>query len=118
MNENGWHPCLKQLTRCLIRLPDGRTFEATNSCNVGDSEVCPRVVAGSRSGEGYELCGPPKHAEQEAAKLVAREANPANPRPGTGGTAYLYGHDWMCMDCQHALTAVGVRTHVITGASA
>jgi hypothetical protein len=105
--ETGWHPCLKQLTRCLISYPDGTKVEATNSCHVEGAEVCPRVTAGSKSGEGYELCGPPKHAEQEAAKLV--------PPGKEDGIAFLFGHTWMCMDCQHALTAAGVRIHVITG---
>jgi len=104
--DDGWHSCLKQLTRCVIVI-DGKEYEATNSCHVEGAEVCPRVTAGSKSGEGYELCGPPKHAEQEAAALVP---------PGTkGGVAYLYGHTWMCMDCQHALTEAGINTHVITG---
>lgn len=107
MMAEGWHPCLKQLTRCRIVLDDGSVFEATNSCHVEGATVCPRVTAGSLSGEGYDLCGPPLHAEDEAAALV--------PEGNEGGIAYLYGHTWMCGPCQHALVAAGVRTHVITG---
>ena len=112
MSADGWHPCLKQLTRCVVRFDDGREFEATNSCHVEGADVCPRVTAGSKSGEGYDLCGPPKHAEQEVAKLLGKEPS------GAGGIAYLFGHTWMCMDCQHALVEAGIRTHVITGESA
>ena len=99
-----WHPCLKQLVRCrIVWYEDGKPkhVEATNSCHVGGATVCPRVTAGSPSGEEYSLCGPPKHAEQEAAKLLPDHVPLA--------TAYIFGHDWVCMDCQHALTAVGVR---------
>ena len=102
-----WHPCLKQLTRCVIVLLDGSRYNATNSCCVGSADVCPRVTAGAASGEGYDLCGPPKHAEQEAAAKV--------PAGNVGGTAFLYGHTYLCGPCQHALTAVGVRTFVVTG---
>lgn len=107
---SGWHPCLKQKTRCVIVAEDGAIYEATNSCHVEDATVCPRVTAGCPTGEGYDLCGPPKHAEAEAAAMV--------PAGNMGGTAYLYGHDWMCGPCQHALQAAGVSTFVITGGAA
>jgi hypothetical protein len=32
---------------------------------------------------------------------------------GITGTAYLYGHDYLCPQCQHALTDKGVTTFVI-----
>lgn len=106
-------PCLKQLTRCVI-IVDGQAFEATNDCNVGDATVCPRVTAGCETGEGYELCGPPIHAEVAAAKLVLEHFG----EPVRGGTAFIYGHDYLCRDCQHALTAAGVRRFVVTGEDA
>lgn len=102
-----WHACLKQLTRCRVVLPDGREFEATNSCRVGDVKECPRVTAGSPTGTGYELCGPPVHAEAATAALV--------PPGNEGGTAYLYGHTWLCGPCQWALTDRGIRTFIVTG---
>jgi len=104
----GWHPCLKQKTRCIVIGKDkDELFEATNSCHVGDAEVCPRVTAGCPTGEGYDLCGPPKHAEQEVAAILPPDLEE--------GVAYLFGHDWMCRDCQHSLVAKGVRKFVITG---
>jgi len=69
--------------------------------------VCPRVTAGSRTGEDYELCGPPIHAEAAVAALV--------PPTTEGGTAYLYGHNWFCGPCQWALTDRGITTLVLTG---
>lgn len=118
----GWHACLKQKTRCRIRTLEEhgdefyvRDFEATNSCHVEDAEVCPRVTAGSKSGEGYELCGPPNHAEQEAAKLILSVYPDGAPE---GSTAFLYGHTYLCQTCQEVLVAVGVRHHVITGEDA
>lgn len=106
-SQNDWHPCLKQKTRCRIRLEDGRTFEATNACRVGGATICPRVTAGCPTGEGYELCGPPAHAESAAAALV--------PEGNKGGIAYLYGHNWLCGPCQWALQGKGVQTFVVTG---
>lgn len=106
--ENDWHPCLKQKTRCEILVADGRRFEATNACHVGDAEICPRVTAGCPTGEGYDLCGPPIHAEAAAAALLPEDAK-------MGGVAFLYGHTWLCGPCQHALTDVGVRVFVVTG---
>jgi len=107
VSDNHWHPCLKQLTRCRVVLADGTEIEATNSCRVGDAATCPRVTAGSATGEGYELCGPPIHAEQAAAGSI--------PVDNVGGTAYLYGHNWFCGPCQWALGEKGVHALVITG---
>jgi deoxycytidylate deaminase len=108
-------PCLKQKTRCIILRysldhANGlvvHRHEATNECAVDGCDTCPRVTAGCRTGEGYDLCGS-THAEANAAKLAAPTAH-------LPGVAYLYGHDWVCRECQHALTAVNVRTIVITG---
>ena len=104
-----WHPCLKQKTRCVIVTLKG-VYEATNSCHVGDAEVCPRVTAGCPTGEGYELCGPPKHAEAEAAALV--------PEGNIGGIAHLFGHNWLCGPCQWALQKAGISNFHITGEEA
>lgn len=110
-----WHPCLKVLVRCVVVLEDRikpEVFEATNSCHV-DGDVCPRVAAGMKGGEGYELCGPPRHAEQEVARIVREYRNrTGNDAPGT---AYIAGNDWVCRECQYALTAVGVKTFILTG---
>ena len=95
--------CLKQTVTCRIVRADGRVYEATNSCNVDGLTECPRVTAGCKTGEGYDLCGPPVHAEVAAAKFAeaTREVE---------GEAHLYGHDYMCEACQKALIAVNVRT--------
>ena len=94
-------PCLKQQTRCVIVRADGRSYEATNQCAVDGLEKCPRVVAGCKTGAGYELCGS-THAEANAAKLAAESAH-------IPGTAYLYGHTYFCKECQEALAVVNVR---------
>lgn len=126
-----WHPCLKRAVRCRIvwDTPLGRSgVTATNSCSIGEATVCPRVTAGFHSGESDELCGPPKHAEQQAVKLLLKRLSLVDPfqdapqsLPEVGvmdATAYIYGHDWLCRACQHALTAVGVTHFVITGEAA
>lgn len=121
----GWHACLKQKTRCVIEVQDltedngffggkYQYFEATNSCHVEDADICPRVTAGAKSGEGYDLCGPPNHAEQEAAKLLLQRYPEGTSRIGPA-VAKLYGHTYLCAECQHALTAAGVKTFLVTG---
>lgn len=97
--------CLKQTTRCVIIRVDGRVYEATNLCEVNGEIVCPRVTAGCKTGEGYELCGS-THAEANVAALAAESTD-------VDGEAFLYGHTWICKDCQDALTAVGVRRFTI-----
>lgn len=99
-------PCLKQLTHCRIVRADGRTYEATNECAVDGLSTCPRVIAGSVTGEGYELCGS-THAEANAAALAAESAD-------IPGEAFLTGHTWLCKPCQDALRAVNVHTfHIV-----
>lgn len=112
---DGWHPCLKQKTRCVVTfIEDNRvkSFTAYNSCHVNDEGLCPRVTAGAKSGEGYDLCGPPNHAEQEVAKLILQYYPDGAP---SRAIANLYGHTYLCADCQHALTAAGIKTFVVTG---
>lgn len=105
--------CLKQVTRCVIVTTSGVRFEATNDCKpkagFGAPNVCPRVTVGSKTGEDYDLCGPPTHAEANAAALKALAGN------NEPGTAFLYGHDYLCRDCQLTLQAVRVRRFVVTG---
>ncbi len=104
-------PCLKQRTRCEIVFahPGGTwEYEATNQCDADGCDECPRVTAGSKTGEDYHLCGS-THAEANAAALVPEGAH------GGGGTAFLYGHNWFCGPCQWALQAKGVSTFVVTG---
>lgn len=99
-------PCLKQTTRCTIVREDGRRYQATNLCDVDGLAECPRVAAGSLTGEGYELCGS-THAEQNAAALAAESSD-------VPGEAWLEGHTWICKACQDALVAVNVRTfHIV-----
>lgn len=100
-------PCLKQKTRCVILRSDGTKYEATNLCRVDNLETCPREDLGCATGEGYALCGS-THAEANAAKLAAETSK-------FKGEAFLYGHTWICKDCQDALTAVNVHTFHIMG---
>ena len=94
--------CLKQTTRCVIWREDGTTHESTNLCVVDGLKECPRVLAKCETGEGYELCGS-VHAEALAAEKAKATSH-------LEGEAWLYGHTWICKNCQDALIAVNVRT--------
>jgi deoxycytidylate deaminase len=78
-----------------------------NQCSFSEGAIeCPRVTAGCKTGEGYELCSPQTHSEVSAAALV--------PEGNEGGIAFLYGHYWSCHDCQVALVAKGIKTIILT----
>jgi deoxycytidylate deaminase len=101
-------PCLKQHTRCVIVRIDGRRYEATNTCDVNGQTTCPRVAASCPTGTGYELCGS-IHAEAAAAVLAAESYD-------VPGEAFLYGHTWICKDCQDTLRMVNVNTFHVEAA--
>lgn len=90
--------CAKQTTRCRIVTVDGEEFIGENFC-LNPQQSCPRV-----EGEGYDkclsICNQVGHAEQVAVKLAGYKAK--------GAVAYLSGHTYFCMECQHALFEAGV----------
>jgi len=98
-------PCLKQTVTCIIVAENGTEYHGQNSCSVED-DICPRVVAGYGSGAAYELCGPPIHAEIEAISKMPKDIY-------IGGTAYIYGHDFFCRECQLALIVRGINEFVL-----
>ena len=92
-------PCAKTHVTCTIVATDGRKFVGSNWC--GNAQpVCPR-----EPGEGYEkcksICHQSGHAEEDAVRLAGDAAK--------GATAYLHGHTYACMNCQHALFGAGVK---------
>ena len=97
--------CLKRQTRCVITREDGTSYEATNSCFVVGDE-CPRVAADSKSGEDYQSCKS-EHAEASCAKLAEETKH-------MPGKATIYGHTWICKDCQEKLLAVNVNVFEIS----
>lgn len=91
-------PCAKVTTRLTLIAPDGTRFVGTNYCRNPQS-VCPRAP-----GEDYTkcqtICDQVGHAEVVAVQLAGEKAR--------GAHAYLEGHTYACMDCQHALFGAGV----------
>ncbi len=68
--------------------------------------LCPRILAGCKTGEGYDLChlhDAEGHSEPMLMK-VAREAN----IPTEGADVYMYGHWWMCEPCWNVLIDAGI----------
>ncbi len=92
--------CLKQQVQCTIIREDGSSYVGINQCAVDGLTECPRVTAGCKTGEGYDLCGS-VHAEIAACEEAKGSA-------AIPGIAYLEGHTWFCGPCQHALQAVNV----------
>lgn len=93
-------PCAKTTVTCTLVTPGGECFVGTNEC-VNPQTVCPRAT-----GEGYEkcktICRQVGHAEVVALQRAGEQAR--------GARAYIEGHTYACMECQHALFGAGVRS--------
>ena len=92
--------CAKATIRCTLVTAKWKIFVGENWCE-NPQDVCPRKI-----GVGYEkckdICQQVGHAEQVAVMLAGDEAK--------GSRAYLEGHTYACMDCQHALFGAGVKS--------
>lgn len=92
--------CAKATTRCTIVSPDGEHFVGENWC-WNPQETCPR-----EPNEGYEkcthICRQEGHAEIVAVVLAGDKAK--------GSRAYLEGHTYACMNCQHVMFAAGIKS--------
>lgn len=93
-------PCAKQTVNCVIIAENGKRYSGTNYCNNAQPS-CPREV-----GEDYAkcktICQQSGHAEINALAAAGENAR--------GGRAVLSGHTYVCMDCQHALFAAGIKS--------
>ena len=91
-------PCAKATIRCTLVTPDGDHIVGENWC-LNPQSQCPR-----EPGEGYEkcktICRQLGHAEEMAVRIAGDLAE--------GAKAFLEGHTYACMDCQHALFGAGV----------
>ena len=101
-------PCAKQTVTATIVTPTGRRYTGTNWCENGQT-VCPRVTAGFKTGEGYELCQSvcrqSAHAEVNALWSAMDEETPGGL---AGSTCYVEGHTYACKSCLDALDAMAV----------
>lgn len=93
-------PCAKARIKCTLVTTDGDHVIGENWC-LNPQEVCPRAP-----GEDYEkcktICRQLGHAEDMAVRLAGEKAK--------GAAAFLEGHTYACMSCQHALFDAGVQT--------
>jgi hypothetical protein len=91
-------PCAKTRVRCTLVTADGEYIVGENWC-ANPQAACPRAL-----GEGYEkcksTCQQEGHAEAVAVRLAGEKSK--------GARAFLEGHTYACMDCQHALFGAGV----------
>jgi hypothetical protein len=91
-------PCAKATIICTIVTLAGERIVGTNICR-NPQPVCPRLP-----GEGYEkcktICDQVGHAEEVAVQRAGKRA--------LGARAFIEGHTYACMNCQHALFGAGV----------
>ena len=93
-------PCAKTTVKCVLVTPHGEHIVGTNECR-NPQKVCPRDL-----GEGYEkcqtICDQVGHAEVVALENAGAKA--------VGARAYISGHTYACMNCQHQLFGAGVKS--------
>lgn len=78
----------------------------------GTTHICPRVVLGCPSGQGYDLCtlhDSPGHAETMLMN-IAREQG----LDTVGCDVYMFGHWWCCEPCWKAMLDAGIRDVFVT----
>ena len=92
-------PCAKTTVRCTLVTTAGVHIVGENWC-ANPQPVCPRTP-----GEDYTKCRTVCQQEGHAEAVAVRLAGPK----ARGAHAYLEGHTYACMDCQHALFGAGVR---------
>ncbi len=96
----GLGSCAKTVVTCTLVAADGEEFIGENLCGI-PQKVCPR-----RPGEDYKkcstICNQVGHAEVVALALAGDKA--------AGAHAFIRGHTYACMDCQHALYGAGVQS--------
>ena len=105
-------PCIKQEVRAMLVTKEGLCFFGANWMTNGDVSVCPRVTNNSPSGQGYELCkeicNQQFHAERAALDHCFNNGYSAE-----GGTMYVIGHTYCCVDCRAAMKAAGVIKAIV-----
>lgn len=96
-------PCAKATVRLTLVAADGERIVGSNYCR-NPQATCPR-----EPGEGYEkcatICDQVGHAEVVAVALAGDRAR--------GARAYLEGHTYACMTCQHAMFGAGVVSFTV-----
>lgn len=106
-------PCAKQVVTAVLITRDSKTHLGRNDVN-NPQAVCPRVTAGMKTGEGYELCKTvcqqPDHAEVSVIK-AAIAAGSAVP----GSVMFIYGHTYACEPCLSWCRHYGIERIVFGG---
>lgn len=90
--------CAKTTVRCTLVTASGEHIVGTNLCR-NPQPTCPRLP-----GDDYvkctTVCDQAGHAEIVAVRLAGSKA--------AGARAYIEGHTYACMACQHALFGAGI----------
>ncbi|MFA6963809.1 MAG: deaminase [Patescibacteria group bacterium] len=107
--------CRKQPTGAVL-VKNGKVL--MTSTNAGKLvEVCPRVVAKSKTGTDYHLCKEICEQEGHSELLVVNKAIEAG-IDTEGADVYLWGHWWCCQPCWEAMIRGKIRdVHLPEGAT-
>ena len=101
-------PCIKQSVYAMLVTAEGKEYFGANWMSEGDFSVCPRVTAGSKSGEDYhfckDICNQLFHAERSA-MFACENAGDST----IGATVYVVGHTYCCQYCIAAMMHAFVK---------
>jgi deoxycytidylate deaminase len=100
--------CKKQTTYAVI-YKDGQLIATGSNEIKADIDICPRDLAGMKSGEGYELCKSTCNQKGHAEVMACITAGKA----ALGGTLYLMGHTYCCDNCIEVMADHGIFEVVI-----
>lgn len=78
-----------------------------NGSDYHDNNDCERVIQGSKSGEGYELCEgchPKNHSEPSAILDAINKGQDVK-----NADLYLWGHWWCCEPCWNSMISAGIK---------
>lgn len=97
--------CLKQPTAAII-VRNGEIIG--RGVNAGKRvKICPRVVRGCLTGEGYELCRVVCRQKGHGEVMAIRDAQ-SRGNDLKGASIYLDGHWWVCESCWNEIIKAGI----------
>ncbi len=107
-NHAKGHSLDKVMPNASVLVKDGKIIKmAANGSDYHEKNICQRIVLGSPTGQGYELCEgchPKNHSEGKLMRLAAAEGIDAN-----GADIYLWGHWWCCEPCWSEMLRADIR---------
>lgn len=97
----------KVMPNASALVKDGEIIKmAANGSDYHEKNICQRIVLGSPTGQGYELCEgchPKNHSEGKLMRLASSEGIETK-----NADLYLWGHWWCCEPCWNEMLKANI----------